>query len=64
MITPITKNSKKVTHFSNTTAGPLTSGPTELKEPAISRIYDRVNNKNKAYRLKIILTVFSFSKNA
>jgi hypothetical protein len=45
-----------------TSAGQLISGPTELQAPAISRIYDRFNNKNKNYQLKIILTVFSFLK--
>jgi hypothetical protein len=35
----------------------------ESKEPAISRTYARINNKNKVSGLKIILTVFSFSKN-
>jgi hypothetical protein len=40
-------NTKKVTHFSNTSAGSLAFEPTELKMPAISRIYARITKKNK-----------------
>jgi hypothetical protein len=42
----------KVAHFSMTSAGPLIFEPTELNEPAISRIYARINNKNKFSRRK------------
>jgi hypothetical protein len=58
------KNSKKVTHFSNTSAGSLVSDATESKEPAISRTYAKINKKKKVSGLKIILTVFSFSENS
>jgi hypothetical protein len=47
-----------------TSAGHLIFEPTELNEPAILRIYDRINNKNKFSRRKKVLTVFSFSKNS
>jgi hypothetical protein len=60
----INKKIPKVAQFSMKSAGALIFEPTEINEPAISRIYARIINKNKFFLKKKVLTVFSSSKNS